>query len=175
MMGSNGRSRAFTSRNRGVVASAWLFQSGIPADSNSRPAVFNGSKRQWYVWICASGALMGPHPHLRSTPTLWEISHRLSCRPLVRGRNVLAGPTTSAPLAASAHIGATAVSESHSVTRNRFRANSMPAISRVSFYLPEMTARSLLTVASRLNADRVDSIRVAGRRKMSDPPGVIPT
>jgi hypothetical protein len=26
--------------------SAWLFQSGIPADSNSRPTVFNGSKRQ---------------------------------------------------------------------------------------------------------------------------------
>jgi len=46
MMGSNGRSRAFTSRNRGVVASAWLFQSGIPADSNSRPTVFNGSNRQ---------------------------------------------------------------------------------------------------------------------------------
>jgi hypothetical protein len=36
MMGSNGRSPAFTSRNRGVVAPAWLFQSGIPADSNSR-------------------------------------------------------------------------------------------------------------------------------------------
>jgi len=46
MMGSNGRSRAFTSRNRGVVASAWLFQSEIPTDSNSRPTVFNGSNRQ---------------------------------------------------------------------------------------------------------------------------------
>ena len=60
MMGLNGRSRAFTSRNRGVVASAWLFQSGIPADSNSRPTVFNGLYGRLPMCKVSSGIHQGP-------------------------------------------------------------------------------------------------------------------
>jgi hypothetical protein len=41
----------------------------------------------WHVWICASGALMGPHPHLRSTPRFKgcrQIQLSLTLRPRVK-------------------------------------------------------------------------------------------
>jgi hypothetical protein len=62
MVGSNGRSRPFATQMRGARAQYGLFQAGIPANSDSRPIVLNGSERhresQRYI-----GGLSGANRH----------------------------------------------------------------------------------------------------------------